>query len=146
MNRFIVNITHWHTSCYITLHFLAYFFITNGLENMDAGVKTLLGVIFGYMMIIIMEYNRIRIIINRNKKHIYPIGIILYLLFYGTYLTSLQKENITQSALNYPIIKNMIDITSIELFHGIIVFTIFFVQFMSFTLFITSREFQDNCK
>ena len=41
MKQFIENITHWHTSYYITLNFLLYFFITNGLEGTDTCVKIL---------------------------------------------------------------------------------------------------------
>ena len=133
MNRFIANITHWHTPCYIALNFLVYFFITNGLESADTCVKILVGIILGYIILIIVEYNRTRVIINRNKKNIYLIGFMFFLLFYGIYLTSLPKENIIQSVLDNSIVKNIIDITSIEFFHGIIVFTIFFAQFMGYT-------------
>ena len=144
MNRFIANITHWHTSCYITLNFLVYFFITHGLESADTCVKMLVGIILGYMILIIVEYNRTRVIINKNKKNIYPIAAMFFLLFCGIYLTSLPKENISPSVLDYPIIKNIIDITSIEFFHGIVVFSIFFMQFIGYTSFIISRELQDD--
>ena len=144
MNRFMTNITHWHTPCYIALNFLVYFFITNGLESADTCVKILVGIILGYIILIIVEYDRTRVIINRNKKNIYPIVSMFFLLFYGIYLTSLPKENITSLVLDYSIVKNIIDITSIEFFHGIIIFTIFFVQFMGYTSLITSRELQDG--
>ena len=144
MNRFIANITHWHTPCYITLNFLVYFFITHGLESTGACVKILVGIILGYVILIIVEYNRTRIIINKNKKNIYLIIIMFFLLFYGIYLTSLPKENIIQPVLDNSIVKNIIDITSIEFFHGLIVFTIFFTQFMGYTSFIVLRELKDD--
>ena len=145
MKRFIESIIHWHSSCYITLTFLVYFFSTNGLEGTDTCVKTLVGIILGSIIIIIMEHNKIHTIINKNKKRIFLIFPVFILMFGGTYFTSLPKENISQSVLDHPITINIIDATSIEVFHGIVIFTIFFIQFIAYALFITSKEFQDDC-
>ena len=80
MKRFIESIIHWHSSCYITLTFLVYFFSTNGLEGTDTCVKTLVGIILGSIIIIIMEHNKIHTIINKNKKRIFLIFPVFILM------------------------------------------------------------------
>lgn len=141
MNEFIKRMISWQTSCYITLNFLLYFFITNGLEYYESIIiKILIGILSGIAITIIMERENIMKTIHKNKKHLIRHFSIIFMVFIGAVYMSLPKELIKNEIASGQNVQNFIDTFSLELFHGIIFTIILLSQYAGYTAFITSKE------